>query len=117
MYTTIKYLADVLFKPTHPGQLVQVGLNMGPHHARVLGWAKSYTKKLDVQVMTEHDLDAVGALLIMWSMVQSTMPGEILDAVDSRLAEAGLPCLATQNVNEGISSIFIICLRYTLNHP
>ena len=90
---------------------------MGPRHAHVLGWAKSYTKKLDVQVMAEHDLDTVGALLIMWSMVQSTMPGEILDAVDSRLAEAGLPRLATQNVNEGISSIFIICLKYMLNHP
>jgi hypothetical protein len=64
-----KYLIDILFKPTHPGQLVQVGLNMGPHHARVLGWAKSYTKKLDGQVMVEHDLDAVGALSIMWSMV------------------------------------------------
>ena len=89
---------------------------MGPRHACVLGWAKSYTKKLDGQVMAEHDLDAVGALSIMWSMVQSTMPGEILDAVDSRLAEAGLR-LATQNVDEGISSIFVICLRYMLNHP
>ena len=66
--------------------------------------------------MAEHDLDAVRALSIMWSMVQSAMPGEILDAVDSHLAEAGLPCLATWNVNEGISSIFIICLRYMLNH-
>ena len=90
---------------------------MGPHHAHVLGWAKSYTKKLDGHVMAEHDLDAVRALSIMWSMVQSAMPGEILDAVDSHLAEAGLPCLATWNVNEGISSIFIICLRYMLNHP
>ena len=102
-----KYITDVLLKPTHPGQLVQVGLNMGPSHACVLGWAKSYTKKLDGRVKVEHDLDAVGALLIMWSMVQSTMPSEILDAVNSRLAEAGLPRLATCNVNEGFSSIFI----------
>ena len=96
-----RYPTDNLFKPTHPGKLVQVGLNMGPRHARVLGWAKSYTKKLDGQVMAEHDLDAVGALSIMWSMVQSTIPREILDAVDSCLAETGLPRLATRNVDEG----------------
>ena len=78
---------------------------------RVLGWAKSYTKKLDSQVMVEHDLDAVGALSIMWSMVQSTMPSEILDVVNSRLAEVGLPCLATRNVDEGFSSIFLDLLN------
>lgn len=92
-------------QPTHPGQLVQVGINMGPRHARVLGWAKSYTKKLDSHAMVEHDLDAVGSLSIMWSLVQSMMPHEILDQVDSRLAEAGLPCLATRNVEEGVYTV------------
>ena len=56
-----------LCQPNHPGKLVQVGMNMGPHHARVLGWAKSYTKKLDIDTMIEYDLDAVGGLSIMWS--------------------------------------------------
>jgi hypothetical protein len=78
LYMIFKYLTDIIFKPNHPGQLVQVGLNMGPHHAHVLGWAKSYTKKFDGQVMVEHDIDAVGALSIMWSLVQSIMPCEIL---------------------------------------
>ena len=85
----------LLFKPSHPGKLVQVGMNMGARHARVLGWAKSYTKKLDGQVMVEHDLDAVGALSIMWSLVQSIMPSEVLDQVDSCLTAVGLPRLAT----------------------
>jgi hypothetical protein len=76
-------------------------MNMGARHARVLGWAKSYTKKLDGQVMVEHDLDAVGALSIMWSLVQSIMPSEVLDQVDSRLTAVGLPRLATRNVDEG----------------
>ena len=84
---------------------------MGPRHARVLGWAKSYTKKLGEGVMVEHDLDAVGALSIMWSMVQSTMPDEILGTVNSRLAEVGLPHLTTQNVDEGFSSTFIYLLN------
>jgi len=63
---------------------------MGPRHARVLGWAKSYTKKLDDEVKVEHDLDAVGALSIMWSLVQSIMPQEVQTCVDSWLAEVGL---------------------------
>jgi len=74
---------------------------MGPRHARVLGWAKSYTKKLDDEVKVEHDLDAVGALSIMWNLVQSVMPQEVQTCVDSRLAEVGLPRLATRNVDEG----------------
>lgn len=90
---------------------------MGPRHARVLGWAKSYTKKLDGQAMVEHDLDTVGALSIMWSMVQSTMPTEILDAVNSCLAEVGLPHLATRNVDEGfLLSFKFMNLLNMLNH-
>jgi len=95
-----------LCQPNHPGKLVQVGMNMGPRHARVLGWAKSYTKKLDVDTMIEYDLDAVGGLSIMWSFVQSVMPLEVRDHVNSRLAEVGLPRLATRNVDEGAVSIF-----------
>jgi hypothetical protein len=74
---------------------------MGARHARVLGWAKSYTKKLGGQVMVEHDLDAVGALSIMWSLVQSIMPTKILNQVNSHLTAIGLPQLATRNIDEG----------------
>jgi hypothetical protein len=81
-------------------------MNMGPHHACVLGWAKSYTKKLDSQAMVEYDWDAVGGLSIMWSLAQSVMPHEVRDHVDSRLAAVGLPRLATRNVDEG----FFICI-------
>jgi hypothetical protein len=102
----------MIFRRKLPGQLVQVKLNMGPCHAHVLSWSKSYTKKLDGQVMVEHDLDAVGALPIMWSMVQSIMPGEILDAVNSHLAEVGLPRIAMQNVDEGFSFCLYRSFRY-----
>ena len=74
---------------------------MGPRHARVLGWAKSFTKTLDTETMIEYDQDAVGGLSIMWSLVQSVMPLEVRDHVDSCLTEVGLPRLATRNVDEG----------------
>ena len=51
--------------------------------------------------MIEHDLDTVGALSIMWSLIQSIMPGEILNQVNSCLTAVGLPRLATQNLDEG----------------
>jgi len=76
-------------------------MNMGARHARVLGWAKSYTKKLDAATMVEYDQDAVGGLSIMWSFVQSVMPLEVRDHVNSCLADAGLPRMATRNVDEG----------------
>jgi hypothetical protein len=82
-------------------------MNMGPRHARVLGWAKSYTKKLDAKTMIEYNQDAVGGLSIMWSFVQSVMPLEVRDHVNSCLTDIGLPHLATWNVNEGLSLICI----------
>ena len=83
-------------------------MNMGPRHARVLGWAKSYTKKLDAATMVEYDRDAVGGLSIMWSFVQSVMPLEVWDHVDSCMAGVGLPHLATWNIDEGFISIRIV---------
>ena len=74
---------------------------MGPRHACVLGWAKSFTKMLDTETMIEYNQDAVGGLSIMWSLVQSVMPLEVRDHVDSCLMEVGLPRLATRNVDEG----------------
>ena len=82
--------------------MVQLGLNMGPRHARVLGWAKSFTKKLSQETMVNRDEDAVGAISIAWSLIQSVVPREVLDCVDNSLAESGLPCLATRNLKEGI---------------
>ena len=98
----IKLLHLLFLKPTHSGRMAQVGMNMGPRHARILGWAKSFTRKLDSETMVDRDLDVIGALSITWSLVQSVMPSEILDHVDSCLEEAGLPRLATCNVEEGI---------------
>ena len=84
---------------------------MGPHHARVLGWAKSFTKALDQETMTSHDEDAVGAILIVWSLIQSVMPCDVLDCVDNNLVEMKLPCLAMHNIEEGKVSNLYFCIQ------
>ena len=52
----------------------QAGMNLGARHARVLGWAKSYTTSLDQKTRVGHDLDAIGAASIAWSLFQAAMP-------------------------------------------
>lgn len=82
--------------------MTQVGINLGPRHARVLGWAKSYTKSLDKDARIDHDQDAVGAASISWSLFQAAMPQEIISPVYKELSMAGLPRIATRDVDPGI---------------
>ena len=56
----------------------QIGLNLGPHHAHVLGWAKSYTAKLSKDTFVEHDLEAVGSMSIAWALFQGCIPQEVM---------------------------------------
>ena len=81
---------------------------MGPRHARVLGWAKSFTKALDQETLTSHDEDAVGAISIVWSLIQSVVPRDVLDCVDDNLAWLELPHLATRNIDEGKSQFMLL---------
>ena len=78
--------------------MVQVGLNMGPRHARVLGWAKSYTKNLDNSERIIQDQEVIGAASLMWSLIQSVVPHEITEHVMQCLEDASLPALATRDV-------------------
>ena len=81
--------------------MVQTGLNMGPRHARVLGWAKSFTKNLDYREKVMQDQEVIGATSLMWSLVQSAVPQKITQHVMQCLENGGLPNLATRNVEEG----------------
>jgi hypothetical protein len=82
--------------------MTQVGINLGARHARVLGWAKSYTRTLDQKIRLDHDQDAIGAASISWSLFQAVMPQEIISPVYEALSEAGLPRIATRDVGPGI---------------
>ncbi|KAA1480092.1 hypothetical protein DENSPDRAFT_789943, partial [Dentipellis sp. KUC8613] len=85
----------------HPGKMVQMGLNAGPRHARILGWAKSYTKKLTPQAQEDHDRDVIGATGIVWSLIKSVAPVEIMEYVDQCLEEEDMPRMATRSIPEG----------------
>ncbi|THH16094.1 hypothetical protein EUX98_g9358 [Antrodiella citrinella] len=88
-------------RPTHPGFMAQVGLNTGARHARVIGFAKSYTKSLDGDTRVAHDSDIIGALGISYSLLCAKVPQSITQHVENKLAEQGMPRLATRDVDPG----------------
>jgi hypothetical protein len=96
--------------------MVQIGWNAGPHHAKVFGLAKSFTKKLDKDTLIDRDEDAVAALSIFWALVRALMPSEVVEHVEECLEKEGLPHLATRNVDEGClsSCIPIAVLTFTI---
>lgn len=81
--------------------MVQIGLNAGPWHARVSGFAKSYTKNLSSETKIIHDQEIIGAVSFIWQLIRSVSPPEITGHVEQKLHEEGLPSIATQNVAEG----------------
>ncbi|KIY43015.1 hypothetical protein FISHEDRAFT_54302, partial [Fistulina hepatica ATCC 64428] len=83
----------------HPGCMVQIGLNMGARHARTLGWAKSFTRKLSDSTMICEDHDVIAAGALFWSFAQHIMPYEII--MEIKDAMKGMPNLATRNVPPG----------------
>ncbi|KAI5826415.1 hypothetical protein K523DRAFT_249039, partial [Schizophyllum commune Tattone D] len=90
------------------GKLVQVGLNLGPRHARVIGQAKSFTRKLDDATMTIHDGDVIGAASFMWALLHSLLPAEIMRDVDRILDLEWVPHLATRNIPDASGDGFSV---------
>ncbi|KAF8876371.1 hypothetical protein CPB84DRAFT_1689182 [Gymnopilus junonius] len=86
--------------PTHPGQMVQIGLNMGARHARVLGWAKSFSRNLTENQKFQQDVDLLGSMSLLWATVKSHIPQDITGKVQEKL-DAGFPSMATRNIPEG----------------
>jgi hypothetical protein len=58
--------------------------------------------------MTAQDKDAVGAISILRSLIQSVMPHDVLDCVDNKLYELRLSHLAIRNVGDGKAVYFVI---------
>ncbi|TFK16406.1 hypothetical protein FA15DRAFT_607389, partial [Coprinopsis marcescibilis] len=65
----------------HPGSMVQVGLNMGPWHARVFGYAASFTRKLTPETMQGEDNNLIGAMSLCWNMFRKFVPLDVTDEV------------------------------------
>ena len=53
--------------------MVQIGLNMGPCHACILGWAKSFTQTLSSdEEMIQQDTDLQGGMSLLWALTGHT---------------------------------------------
>jgi hypothetical protein len=102
MYVCISYQPIlIILQPYHPGHMAQIGLNMGPRDARILGWAKSFTKNLSRTERIAEDQDLIGALSLLWALVNARMPSDITEAVNQRLDEQ-MPRLASRDIPPGV---------------
>lgn len=81
--------------------MAQFGINTGPWHARSLGWAKSFTRKLSDDAKAAKDEEVIGASSIVWSLLTYCMPVPITEHIEKVLAEEGLPRAASANVPPG----------------
>lgn len=79
---------------------MQIGINAGPRHATVFGYAKSYTKKLDADTMIEHDSDIIGITSILWAIIQTAAPSEVVASVKKALHKISIPSIAIVTFNQ-----------------
>ena len=80
---------------------MQLGWNAGARHVTIFGLAKSYVKEIGKNAMIVRDKDAVAVLSIMWGLVGSLIPEEVVSEVNMRLDMEGMPRMATRNVEPG----------------
>ncbi|TFK18725.1 hypothetical protein FA15DRAFT_562946, partial [Coprinopsis marcescibilis] len=80
------------------GKMVQIGMNMGPCHARVLGWAKSFTQNLSTEEKVSQDTDLIGAMSILWCLAKAQLPIDIIHQITTFLDEQSYPMMGTQNL-------------------
>ncbi|KAJ7248679.1 hypothetical protein C8J57DRAFT_1672411, partial [Mycena rebaudengoi] len=81
--------------------MVQIGCNVGPHHACIFGLAKSFTKNLDDATKANHDHDAIAAANIVWGFSKAWLPTDIIGTIEDHLLESGIPRMATHHIPEG----------------
>ncbi|KAL0946059.1 hypothetical protein HGRIS_012332 [Hohenbuehelia grisea] len=88
-------------RPYHLGKMVQWGMNLGARHCHILGWAKSYCRKLSDSAMETHDKDAIGSMSLFWALSRAYLPTEVIDPIQEYLDESALPSMGTRNVASG----------------
>ena len=97
------YLLDLqlmCLKPNHPGKMVQIGMNMGPRHAHILGWAVSFTRKLSDKEKTRQDANLLGGMSLLWALAKSYLPLDLTDPMQKLLDES-YPTMATPRIPVG----------------
>ena len=81
--------------------MVQTGLNSGPRHARIIGFAKSFVRKLSDEAKIKQDEAVIGGASMIWNIMRAFTPEPIIANIDQTLADLNLPRLATRNVAPG----------------
>lgn len=83
--------------------MAQLGLTLGPRHARLLkpAWGQSFAKNISDEEKTAHDTDCIGAASLFWALAQSSLPKDLMEEIQQKYEKTGLPSLATRNVAEG----------------
>lgn len=98
-------LADYeCWKPNHAGSMAQIGFNAGSRDKKIFGPAQSYihAKTMATDALVAGDQGAIAALTMMWGLVNTHMPTDVMDQVNARLEDAGMPRMATRNIGEGM---------------
>ncbi|KAF8066856.1 hypothetical protein FPV67DRAFT_1417426 [Lyophyllum atratum] len=75
---------------------------------RLLGWAKSFTAKLDSTEMAAQDNEIIGSVSLFWNIVKASFPCEITKYMQNCLDAAHMPSIATRNIPEGYCCGFLI---------
>ncbi|KAH8102325.1 hypothetical protein BXZ70DRAFT_931468, partial [Cristinia sonorae] len=73
--------------PNHIGNMVQIGYNTGPRHAKVTGLAKSFQRTLTPAKMDTSNTEVIGM--------------DVITQITNALDEHDLPCIVTQNIKAG----------------
>ena len=94
--------------------MVQIGLNMGPRHARILGWAKSFTRNLTSEEKIQQDTDLLGGMSLLWALIKAYLPTDVTKPVQDKL-DGIYPTMATQNIPEGMITFFFLFITNNEN--
>ena len=111
LFLSIFIKVSLISQPTHGGSLTQAGMNMGPLHAHIWGWAKSFVKELIASHMVQSDKDIIGTSFLIWSMIESAVPTETSDHVNNYLESEQLPRIAIRNVAEDMIYFLLFFLE------
>ncbi|KAH8103629.1 hypothetical protein BXZ70DRAFT_926698 [Cristinia sonorae] len=88
-------------RPNHIGNMVQIGYNTGPRHAKVTGLAKSFQRTLTPDKMAASDTEVIGMVSLFWSLMKAWLPQDVIAQITNALDEHDLPRIATRNVKAG----------------
>lgn len=85
--------------------MIQAGYNAGSHDPpRFFGLVNNLrqkAKKLPDQIRKEKDLDIIGVFSLFWHLVRAHAPTEIIQHVETKLEESGMPDMAGKD-SQGI---------------